>query len=1340
MDMDVTAKFRADISDMAAKMSALDKQMKGLGDAAGAASKTISEKFTAAGKTMTDAGKKMSLAITAPLAGIGIAAVKTSVDFEKSLSTMVGLVGLTNDEVESLRGTILQLAGSTAKAPQELADAMFVVTSAGLRGEAAVAALDQAARASAAGLGTTADIARSVAGAVNAYGAANLDAANATDVIVATARAGNFETSQFAASIGRVLPFAKQAGASLEDMGGAVALLTRTNGDAAQSVTQVASLFRAFVVPTEEAKKALEDVGMSAGTMRTAIAEQGLPAALTMLDKKLGGNREQLGRLLGSSEAASAAFQILDSDAASIAGTFGVVNDSVGMTGEAFNAAAETSGFKFQQAMVAIKTALIEIGDIISPIVVEIALRFKDLVTRFTELSPVVQTTAVVFGVFAAAAGPVLLISGQLVGATGKLIEAYKKMPAALNSVTASMKAMNAAFLTNPVVLVIAGIVAAVAALVIAFKTVYDRSEVLRKAVSDVVEVFKTVASTVIGEVVAAFSSLFGVQKKVGGGMEGFGDILQKVADIVGPILAGALQYVITYLKVVGNVLRVGVKGFEIFATIVKMVANVARVVFVAAFQKVTSVLSTLMDKLGPIGAAVKRVASAIGSAFSNIPALVSGAIRSAVGFVEGLINKAIGAINFLIRAYNKIPFVSGISEIAEFSFGSFESGAAAVNNLAGTMGGLESQMIKAGGVVDNVSKKQQKLNETLNEGAGGGAGGGGGGGGGKTEDPRAERIKKQTEALRENLNAAKAAYGAIKSLTESRFGEDSQILKAFGTEGDISSTIGMYDQLDAALNDYYSQLLKAPGLSKKVTKSLQAERDAQRGALKDAAQTQIDLFRQRAKIQKDLADLETSYAATTAGIGARFDALDKQADDAVKSIEARYAAMIPGLEKALSTATAAYEKENAVLQGLIGQRDSFLTGIQGGFRGFLNSLTFPLKKAQKAVKDALPAATMQRTIKDYANGLRVTIESEIAPAMEELSESIGEQALTAGDIRGALEERLAQIRSFATNIQTLMARGLDSSLVQEFVSAGVSGAGEAVAALVSASGEEISAINEMQSALAAEVASFGTFGAEQWYNAGIAQQEAIVAPLAIAAQQAQMALDMANSSRDSELASARAHAEQLKVDRQAAMNQARLDYEKQKTDLETQMTETNTAIQAGADELQTKFTALQQTLPPQMHRIGEASANMILKGFKNRYPNLSEKLNNMMTRLANEMRRETTITVTTVHRSVFEGGPTPPGRALGGPVQARQAYIVGERGPELFMSNQAGNIIPNNALRSPMPAMRGVGGGGGGNVTNVSINVQTGIATDPAETGRQVVEAIRKYERRSGPVFVSAG
>ena len=54
-------------------------------------------------------------------------------------------------------------------------------------------------------------------------------------------------------------------------------------------------------------------------------------------------------------------------------------------------------------------------------------------------------------------------------------------------------------------------------------------------------------------------------------------------------------------------------------------------------------------------------------------------------------------------------------------------------------------------------------------------------------------------------------------------------------------------------------------------------------------------------------------------------------------------------------------------------------------------------------------------------------------------------------------------------------------------------------------------------------------------------------------------------------------------------------------------------------------------------------------------------------------------------------------GSAVGGPLSAGQASIVGERGPELFVPNQAGTIIPNNQLGSAL--------GGTTNVTNNYIN-----------------------------------
>jgi TP901 family phage tail tape measure protein len=46
-------------------------------------------------------------------------------------------------------------------------------------------------------------------------------------------------------------------------------------------------------------------------------------------------------------------------------------------------------------------------------------------------------------------------------------------------------------------------------------------------------------------------------------------------------------------------------------------------------------------------------------------------------------------------------------------------------------------------------------------------------------------------------------------------------------------------------------------------------------------------------------------------------------------------------------------------------------------------------------------------------------------------------------------------------------------------------------------------------------------------------------------------------------------------------------------------------------------------------------------------------------------------------------------GRASGGPVKGRTPYVVGEQGPELFVPDSAGTIIPNGAFDTAMPARR---------------------------------------------------
>ena len=73
------------------------------------------------------------------------------------------------------------------------------------------------------------------------------------------------------------------------------------------------------------------------------------------------------------------------------------------------------------------------------------------------------------------------------------------------------------------------------------------------------------------------------------------------------------------------------------------------------------------------------------------------------------------------------------------------------------------------------------------------------------------------------------------------------------------------------------------------------------------------------------------------------------------------------------------------------------------------------------------------------------------------------------------------------------------------------------------------------------------------------------------------------------------------------------------------------------------------------------------------------------------------------------------PGRANGGLVSGGSAYIVGERGPEIFTPSSSGMITPNSAI--------------GGNT--ITVNVQ---GADP----QAVVRALQDYNRTAGPIPVN--
>jgi TP901 family phage tail tape measure protein len=382
------------------------------------------------GGDMQSVGGTLTRGVTLPLALAGAGAVKLGLDFGQAFTKMQTLAGVTAGEVDGLQASVLKLAGETARSPQDLADALYFLRSSGLDAGQAMDALEMSAKASAAGLGSTATVADLVSSAMNAYATSGLTAADATDTLIATARAGKAEPAELAAALGRVLPVASELGVTFQDVGGAIASLSLSGNDAEQSTTQLFNVLEKLLKPSKQSADALSAVGMSVDTIRASIADKGLLVTLQDLKARLGD--AGFVKFMEDARAVTGALALTGQNAATVAKTFDTVKNSAGLTSEAFATAAGSGMFKMQQAWADLQVALIQAGQVIIPMVTGVITVIGNLDSKFADLPGPAQAVVLGFLAFVAAAGPLLAIGGRIVTNFGTIVSALEKLKLAL--------------------------------------------------------------------------------------------------------------------------------------------------------------------------------------------------------------------------------------------------------------------------------------------------------------------------------------------------------------------------------------------------------------------------------------------------------------------------------------------------------------------------------------------------------------------------------------------------------------------------------------------------------------------------------------------------------------------------------------------------------------------------------------------------------------------------------------------------------------------------------------------------------------------------------------------
>lgn len=433
-------------------------------------------KLKSFGSKLSSIGGGLTRSLTLPLVAAGGAAAKMAFDFDKSMTQIKSLVGLAGDEVDAMGERAKKMALDTGKSAAEAADALFFITSAGLRGDEAMQTLEASLKAAAVGLGETKTIADLATSAMNAYGTDTLSASDATDILVAAVREGKLEASELAGAMGGVIPIASSMGVEFNEIGAAMAGMSRTGTNAANAATQLNAILIGMQNPAEQSIDNLAILGLTFEDLERSVAQDGLINTLQSLKGQLEANNLRFKDIFPNVRAVKG---LLDLTGASMEENVEInkkLASAVGATDKAFKTTAESASFKMTKSLNEMKGSLLEVGSVLLemfvPIVTKLGNFLRGASDAFKSLDENTQKVILTFGGILAVVGPVLLAIGKISTTLGTLSRA-------LPLLTANWRAFSAALMANPII--------AIATAVLALGTaIYSYTQAQKNALAEI--------------------------------------------------------------------------------------------------------------------------------------------------------------------------------------------------------------------------------------------------------------------------------------------------------------------------------------------------------------------------------------------------------------------------------------------------------------------------------------------------------------------------------------------------------------------------------------------------------------------------------------------------------------------------------------------------------------------------------------------------------------------------------------------------------------------------------------------------------------------------------------
>lgn len=602
----------------------------------------VGDKLQTAGDKISGAGQKL-LPVTAAVAGLGTAAIKTTADFDTSMSQVQATMGITKDAmselngesvntVEALRDLAKQMGSETAFSASECADAMNYLALAGYDTQEIYDTLPTVLNLAAAGGIDLASASDMVTDAMSALGMETSEADTMVDQMSKTASTTNTSVAQLGEAILTIGATAKTVKGGTAELNTALGILANNGIKGAEGGTHLRNVILALQSPTDKAAACMESLGVevydSEGNMRS------LNGILGDLNTSMDGMTSAEKQNIISSIFNKTDLAAVNSLLSNTGDSWDSLQQSITESGGAAQQMADTQLDNLSGQITILKSALeglaISFGEILMPKIRAAAKKIQEFVDKLNGMNDEQKETVVKIAAVVAAIGPMLILFGKVTSTVGTAMKGFSgltkgiaklgvKIAGSSGSITGLGSALGA--VAGPVL----AVVAVVGILVAAFVNLWNTNEDFRDAITGIWDGIKSKFEEFSQGITERLNAL-------GFDFESIVDVLKAVwngfCELLAPLFEGAFQQISNILSGVMDVLTglldvfiglftgnweqlwTGVK--EVFGGIWDFICN--------TFSNYLNVIQNVADTvLGWFGTSWDEVWNAVSTTFTNI-------------------------------------------------------------------------------------------------------------------------------------------------------------------------------------------------------------------------------------------------------------------------------------------------------------------------------------------------------------------------------------------------------------------------------------------------------------------------------------------------------------------------------------------------------------------------------------------------------------------------------------------------------------------------------------------------------------------------------------------------